>query len=61
MLSRQTLSFLLRRFEEAGIRPHTKFGQNFLIDLNLLDVLLRGGRRWTRTTWCWRWARAPAR
>jgi 16S rRNA (adenine1518-N6/adenine1519-N6)-dimethyltransferase len=37
---RQTLSFLLKRFEETGIRPHTKFGQNFLIDLNLLDVLL---------------------
>jgi len=39
--SRQTLSFLRRRFEEAGIRPHTKFGQNFLIDLNLLDVLFQ--------------------
>ncbi len=38
--SRQTLSFLLRRFKEAGIRPHNKYGQNFLIDLNLLDVLL---------------------
>ena len=37
---RQTLSFLLRRFQEVGIRPHTKFGQNFLIDLNLLNVLL---------------------
>jgi len=36
---RQTLSFLMRRFEEAGIRPHDKFGQNFLIDLNLLHVL----------------------
>jgi 16S rRNA (adenine1518-N6/adenine1519-N6)-dimethyltransferase len=36
---RQTLSFLMRRFKEAGIRPHTKFGQNFLIDLNLLAVL----------------------
>ena len=35
----QTLSFLIRRFKEAGIRPHTKFGQNFLIDLNLLRVL----------------------
>ena len=35
---RQTLSFLRRRFEEAGIRLHTKFGQNFLIDLNLLNV-----------------------
>ena len=38
---RQTLSFLRRRFEEAGIRPHTKFGQNFLIDLNLLGVLFQ--------------------
>jgi 16S rRNA (adenine1518-N6/adenine1519-N6)-dimethyltransferase len=37
---RQTLSFLLRRFEETGIRPHPKFGQNFLIDLNLLEILL---------------------
>src|SRR3990170_3068439 len=37
---RQTLSFLLKRFQETGIRPHTKFGQNFLIDLNLLRVLL---------------------
>ena len=36
---RQTLSFLMRRFEEAGIRPHDKYGQNFLIDLNLLHVL----------------------
>jgi 16S rRNA (adenine1518-N6/adenine1519-N6)-dimethyltransferase len=30
----------MRRFREAGIRPHTKFGQNFLIDLNLLDMLV---------------------
>jgi 16S rRNA (adenine1518-N6/adenine1519-N6)-dimethyltransferase len=29
----------MRRFDEAGIRPHTKYGQNFLIDLNLLHVL----------------------
>ncbi len=36
---RQTLSFLIRRFKESGIRPHNKFGQNFLIDLNLLRVL----------------------
>jgi len=36
----QTLSFLMRRFDEAGIRPHTRFGQNFLIDLNLQRVLL---------------------
>jgi 16S rRNA (adenine1518-N6/adenine1519-N6)-dimethyltransferase len=30
----------MQRFREAGIRPHSKFGQNFLIDLNLLDVLV---------------------
>ncbi len=37
--SRQTLSFLQKRFEETGIRPRIKYGQNFLIDLNLLDLL----------------------
>ncbi|MBN1394743.1 MAG: ribosomal RNA small subunit methyltransferase A [Pirellulales bacterium] len=37
---RQTLSFLQRRFAERGIRPRTRLGQNFLVDLNLLDVLL---------------------
>jgi len=36
----QTLSFLLRRFDEAGIRPHKKLGQNFLIDMNLHRLLL---------------------
>jgi 16S rRNA (adenine1518-N6/adenine1519-N6)-dimethyltransferase len=36
----QTLSFLMRRFREAGVRPRTTLGQNFLIDLNLLRVLL---------------------
>ncbi|MDX1946425.1 MAG: 16S rRNA (adenine(1518)-N(6)/adenine(1519)-N(6))-dimethyltransferase RsmA [Pirellulaceae bacterium] len=37
---RQTQSFLMQRFEEAGIRPETRHGQNFLIDLNLLDLLV---------------------
>ena len=37
--SRQTASFLIRRFEEAGLRPDTHKGQNFLIDLNLLGIL----------------------
>ncbi len=37
---RQTLSFLQQRFRETGIRPRTRLGQNFLIDLNLLDVLV---------------------
>ncbi|MHC4404453.1 MAG: 16S rRNA (adenine(1518)-N(6)/adenine(1519)-N(6))-dimethyltransferase RsmA [Planctomycetota bacterium] len=36
----QTLSFLLQRFDEAGIRPRTRLGQNFLIDLNLQRLLL---------------------
>jgi 16S rRNA (adenine1518-N6/adenine1519-N6)-dimethyltransferase len=38
---RQTLSYLRNLFEERGIQPKGKLGQNFLIDLNLLDVLLR--------------------
>ena len=38
---RQTLSYLRNLFEERGLRPKSKLGQNFLIDLNLLDVLLR--------------------
>lgn len=38
-MSRQTQSFLMRRFAEAGIEPKTRHGQNFLIDLNLLTLL----------------------
>lgn len=36
---RQTLSYLMRRFAEVGIRPRTQVGQNFLIDLNLVRLL----------------------
>ncbi|MGH7224663.1 MAG: rRNA adenine N-6-methyltransferase family protein, partial [Gemmataceae bacterium] len=39
--TRQTLSYLRRLFAERGIVLKNKLGQNFLIDLNLLDVLLR--------------------
>ncbi len=39
--TRQTLSYLRNLFAERGIRPKNKLGQNFLIDLNLMDVLLR--------------------
>jgi 16S rRNA (adenine1518-N6/adenine1519-N6)-dimethyltransferase len=39
--TRQTLSYLRTLFEERGIQPKNKLGQNFLIDLNLLDLLLR--------------------
>jgi 16S rRNA (adenine1518-N6/adenine1519-N6)-dimethyltransferase len=38
-MSRQTQSFLMRRFAEVGIEPKTRHGQNFLIDLNLLHLL----------------------
>jgi 16S rRNA (adenine1518-N6/adenine1519-N6)-dimethyltransferase len=31
----------MRRFEEAGIAPQTRHGQNFLIDLNLVRLLHR--------------------
>jgi 16S rRNA (adenine1518-N6/adenine1519-N6)-dimethyltransferase len=40
MTHRQTVSFLLQRFQDAGIRPDTRHGQNFLIDLNLVQVLV---------------------
>jgi 16S rRNA (adenine1518-N6/adenine1519-N6)-dimethyltransferase len=39
--TRQTLSYLRNLFAERGIRPKNKLGQNFLIDLNLLDLLIR--------------------
>lgn len=38
---RQTLSYLRDLFQARGIRPQSKRGQNFLVDLNLLDLLLR--------------------
>ena len=38
---RQTLSFLRNLFIERGIHPKSKLGQNFLIDLNLLDLVVR--------------------
>ncbi len=39
MSERQTLSYLQQRFEAARIQPQTKFGQNFLIDLNLVELI----------------------
>jgi 16S rRNA (adenine1518-N6/adenine1519-N6)-dimethyltransferase len=39
MPKRQTVSFLKHRLTEVGIRPDTRHGQNFLIDLNLIRVL----------------------
>jgi 16S rRNA (adenine1518-N6/adenine1519-N6)-dimethyltransferase len=37
---RQTLAYLKQRFADVGIQPVKKHGQNFLIDLNLLRVLV---------------------
>ena len=41
---KQTLSFLMRRFQQAGISPRTDLGQNFMIDMNLQRVLLETAR-----------------
>lgn len=38
---RQTLSYLHRLFEAYGLSPKSKLGQNFLIDLNLLELIVR--------------------
>ncbi|MEM6689350.1 MAG: 16S rRNA (adenine(1518)-N(6)/adenine(1519)-N(6))-dimethyltransferase RsmA [Planctomycetota bacterium] len=39
MSERQTASYLSKRLGEAGLRPLSRFGQNFLIDLNLVDLI----------------------
>jgi len=36
---RQPAAFLIDKFREVGIRPNTRRGQNFLIDLNLVQLL----------------------
>jgi 16S rRNA (adenine1518-N6/adenine1519-N6)-dimethyltransferase len=41
MTTRQTLSYLRGLFEDRGLKPKNKLGQNFLIDLNLIDLILR--------------------
>jgi 16S rRNA (adenine1518-N6/adenine1519-N6)-dimethyltransferase len=41
MPPRQTVSFLQKRFREVGLEPDKRHGQNFLIDLNLLELLVR--------------------
>ena len=40
-VNRQTVSYLSRRFEEVGLNPNKRHGQNFLIDLNLLNMIDR--------------------
>ncbi len=38
---RQTASYLSNRLASAGLQPLSHFGQNFLIDLNLVDLIVR--------------------
>ena len=37
--NRQTISYLTNRFKEVGLNPNKRHGQNFLIDLNLIELL----------------------
>lgn len=38
---RQTQSYLRNLFGERGLHPKSKLGQNFLVDLNLIDFIVR--------------------
>lgn len=40
MPASQTITFLARRFEEAGVKLQHRHGQNFLIDLNLQRLIV---------------------
>ena len=40
MAERQTQTYLKNLFERRGIAPRKQFGQNFLIDLNLHDLII---------------------
>jgi 16S rRNA (adenine1518-N6/adenine1519-N6)-dimethyltransferase len=40
----QTLSFLRERFREVGLDPRNRHGQNFLVDLNLVRLLVDAAR-----------------
>ena len=42
--NRQTISYLSSRFEEVGLNPNKRHGQNFLIDLNLIQLLARSAK-----------------
>lgn len=40
MGEKQTVSYLTRRFREVGLQPDSRHGQNFLIDMNLINLLV---------------------
>lgn len=37
--SRQTISYLSQRLRDVGIEPNHRHGQNFLVDMNMLDFI----------------------
>lgn len=39
MSERQTLSYLQKKFQQERLQPQTRYGQNFLIDLNLVRLI----------------------
>ncbi len=39
--SRQTMSYLRNLFAQRGIAPRHRYGQNFLIDLNIHDLIVK--------------------
>ena len=39
-MNRQTKTFLMQKFREIGLEPASRHGQNFLIDLNLVELLV---------------------
>ncbi len=41
MKNRHTVSYLSQRLGLAGAKPQRRFGQNFLIDLNLIELIAR--------------------
>jgi len=41
---RQTRSYLMELFEQHGFHPRTDLGQNFLIDLNIIDYIVDQAR-----------------
>src|SRR6266446_7452706 len=41
---RQTQSYLRNLFDVNGLRPKNKLGQNFLIDLNLVEFVVRNAQ-----------------
>src|SRR5580692_6709802 len=40
----QTLSFLRERFREVGLDPRNRHGQNLLVDLNLVGLLVEAAQ-----------------